>query len=94
MIRLRRILLWLAATTLSTTAVWAYVDGQKREASQEKLASLQPYVGGWKGVGQPKRGSTVGAWTEEAEWAWSFQGDAARIAFTSPEGKYFASGWI
>ena len=35
---------------------------------KQALAALQSFIGGWKGVGQPKRGSTAGAWTEQAEW--------------------------
>jgi hypothetical protein len=56
------------------------------------LAALQDYIGVWKGVGQPRRGSTKGAWTEQADWAWKFAGGRAAIAFESPQGKFFKSG--
>jgi hypothetical protein len=63
-------------------------------ADKEALAPLQPFVGGWKGVGQPRRGSTVGAWTEQADWAWQFKDGSAAIVFQAAEGKYFTSGRI
>jgi len=59
---------------------------------KEALSALQPYVGGWRGVGQPKRGSNVGAWTESADWAWEFSEDAAALIFSAPEGKVFVAG--
>jgi len=36
------------------------------DAAKAKLATLQYLVGGWKGVGQPQRGSTKDNWTEQA----------------------------
>jgi hypothetical protein len=59
---------------------------------KQSLAALQAYVGPWKGVGQPRRGSTQGAWTEQADWAWQFSGGRAALVFQSPQGKYFHSG--
>jgi YHS domain-containing protein len=53
---------------------------------------LQDYVGAWKGVGQPQRGSNKGAWTEQADWAWQFTDSHAALVFKTPQGKYFASG--
>jgi hypothetical protein len=40
-------------------------------------------------VGQPKRGSSQGAWTEEAEWAWRFADGRAELIGTLTGGKYF-----
>lgn len=56
------------------------------------LAPLQAYVGGWRGVGQLRRGSNQGAWTESADWAWKFGDDRASLVFESPLGKYYTSG--
>jgi hypothetical protein len=63
-------------------------------ADKTALAAWQPYVGRWKGVGQPRRGSNQGAWTEAADWAWQFDKSRAAIAFQSPRGKYYTSGRI
>jgi YHS domain-containing protein len=65
---------------------------RNRAADKQALAELQVFVGAWRGVGQPKRGSTAGAWTEEAEWAWHFTDDETALAFTSPNGKYLSAG--
>jgi len=63
-------------------------------ADKSALAPWQAYIGQWKGVGQLRRGSTQGAWTETAEWAWQFDKSRAAVAFQSPRGKYYISGRI
>ncbi len=52
------------------------------------LAPFREFVGSWRGVGQPQRGSTRGAWVENGEWQWKFD-DAGRgtLVFQSPKGK-------
>ncbi|MEZ6110469.1 MAG: hypothetical protein R3C99_05595 [Pirellulaceae bacterium] len=55
------------------------------------LSELQPYIGQWRGVGQVRRGSSQGAWTEKADWVWKFNNDSARFVFHSPDAKYFTS---
>ncbi|HVC98033.1 MAG TPA: hypothetical protein VND64_30460, partial [Pirellulales bacterium] len=76
-------------------------DGQPRAADSDHvradkaaLARLQAYVGGWKGVGQLRRGSTQGAWTEQADWAWKFADGRASLVFEALKGKYHTSGRI
>ena len=61
-------------------------------SDKQALAELQAYVGVWKGVGLPRRGSSKGAWSEQADWAWKFSDSRAAIAFQSPQGKYFHGG--
>lgn len=60
----------------------------KRAADKAALIALQPLVGAWKGAGQPKRGSTDGAWVEEGDWSWKFTADSAALHWTSRMGKY------
>jgi YHS domain-containing protein len=45
------------------------------------LSEFNPLIGKWRGVGMPRRGSTQGAWQEQAEWIWDFadHGVAVRI---------------
>jgi hypothetical protein len=62
------------------------------EQQKAELAKVQALVGAWKGVGQPQRGSTKGSWTEESEWKWHFDKDAAKLVFTSSKAKYFSEG--
>jgi hypothetical protein len=56
---------------------------------KQRLSKLQPLVGAWRGVGQPQRGSTRDSWTEEANWAWSFEKEPALVA-DLPKGRYFS----
>lgn len=63
-------------------------------ADKAALAPLQDFVGTWKGVGQPKRGSTQGAWTEQAVWAWQFQDGHAALVFEAPKAKYYVAGRV
>jgi YHS domain-containing protein len=58
-------------------------------ADKAALAALQSYVGEWRGVGQPKRGSSDGAWVEEFQWAWHFEDTRAELVATSKQGKYY-----
>ncbi len=59
-------------------------------AEKQALARFQPFVGEWKGVGQPRRGSSQGAWSEQSDWAWQFtDGHAALVAHLS-QNPYFA----
>lgn len=61
-------------------------------ADKAALAALQPFVGEWRGVGQPRRGSSQGAWTEKAHWIWEFADGRAALVFESSDGKFFQSG--
>lgn len=62
-----------------------------REKTVQILRPLTTLVGDWKGVGQPKRGSNVGAWSEKATAAWKFDGDSAGLILTFETGKQFHS---
>lgn len=47
-------------------------DPPDADAVKAALAELGDLIGGWRGVGQPQRGSSQGAWTERAQWTWEF----------------------
>lgn len=67
---------------------------QSRQATVEPssvLKKLNPLVGSWRGVGQPKRGSRVGAWTETVTCQWDFSQTGAAIEMTSDTDKQFSS---
>jgi hypothetical protein len=57
---------------------------------KQALAPLQAYVGGWRGVGLPKRGSNAGAWTESSQWAWRFTKGRAELVARLEGDKYYA----
>jgi hypothetical protein len=88
---LRTCSLALAAGALISIAADDGTSGPMA-ADKAALSPLQAYIGAWKGVGQPKRGSTAGAWSEQSDWAWQFKEDGAAIVFESAEGKYFRAG--
>ncbi|HVA47481.1 MAG TPA: hypothetical protein VNH11_14015 [Pirellulales bacterium] len=73
------------------TAACAGAD-DRITADKAALAPFQQFVGSWRGVGQPRRGSSQGAWTETADWAWKFAEGRAALVFDSPKGKYYRSG--
>lgn len=80
-----------ALIVLTTTTLG---DPPGRAADQAALKPFAGLVGTWKGTGQPKRGSTKGAWVESGDWAWSLTKDHAALAFTAPKGKYLRSGTL
>ena len=48
-------------------------------AAKDALARFNDWVGEWRGVGQPQRGSRRGAWLETAEWVWDFDPEPALV---------------
>jgi hypothetical protein len=65
------------------------------KSADSVLKPLQDYIGQWKGVGQPRRGSADGGWIEEAEWRWDFSDKKiAALVFTAPKGKHLVEGRI
>lgn len=58
------------------------------------LTQLQDLVGGWRGIGQPKRSSPVGAWSEKAEWRWKFAGEQAALEYVVVDGKLLKSALL
>lgn len=76
----------------------AFVIGADRPGDQlsgkQALSKLQDYVGQWRGVGQVRRGSTQGAWSETADWAWKFREGNASLTFKVDEAKYFETGTL
>lgn len=57
---------------------------------KEQLGKIQKLIGGWKGVGQPQRGSTKDSWTEQADWAWKFSPARTTMFARTEQSKYFA----
>lgn len=58
-----------------------------RNAAREALERLNSLVGEWRGVGQPRRQSNRGAWTETANWVWDLHDDQAALVQTVTGGK-------
>lgn len=84
--------LWAAVFCIMVSV--AAAGGERVAADKVLLSRLQEFVGSWRGVGQPRRGSTQGAWTETTDWAWKFADGRASLVFESPKGKYYRSGTL
>ncbi len=73
-------------------------DSQTQAAQDDPRAALEAIqnmvIGEWRGVGQPRRGSSRGSWIETATWSWEFQGDQASLVFSIEDGKFYSSGEI
>lgn len=67
---------------------------ESRVAIQEALGELNPLIGGWKGVGQPVRGSTKGTWSETADWVWEIKKEHVGLRYSVEGGKQLASGLV
>ncbi len=61
--------------------------GVDHEARKTALGEFNSLIGKWRGVGQPRRGSNQGAWQEQAEWAWNFQGGEPSVQVKVNDGK-------
>jgi hypothetical protein len=68
----------------------AAVKQESVAADKKALAPFQTYVGEWKGVGQPRRGSSQGAWSEQAGWAWHFTDQHAELTAQISHDPYFS----
>lgn len=66
-------------------------DTRRREMCVRVLQPLGVLVGEWKGVGQPKRGSNVGAWSEKAHSAWKFDEKVSGLFLNFEPGKQYES---
>ena len=54
---------------------------------KSELARWNSLVGGWRGTGQPRRGSNSGAWREDTSWAWQFSDSESALVGTVTKGK-------
>jgi len=80
---------WLAVSQKSTPT-----SSSKPQFASAKagLAHLNSLIGGWRGTGQPRRGSSRGAWRENAQWLWDFSDDRVRLQYDVSKGKLIKSG--
>ena len=63
-------------------------------AQKLALAEFNSLIGGWRGVGQPRRNSTRGAWIETAEWVWDFSKHGVAVRYVVSSGKQLQSARI
>jgi hypothetical protein len=80
----------VAAFWLASTAADDRVNAKHANQPPDvktALAELNPLVGQWRGVGQPQRGSRLGAWTEQSTWVWDFAGKKTAVRYEVAGGK-------
>ena len=79
------------ASLLSVLVTLLAAAPDENMAARDKLAlaPLQPYVGQWRGVALPKRGSSTGAWTETCDWSWRFEKGRAELVAQFKDDKYY-----
>jgi YHS domain-containing protein len=58
---------------------------------KQALEKFNSLIGGWRGVGMPRRGSRRGAWIETAEWVWDFGKHGVAIKYVVKNGKQLQS---
>lgn len=61
------------------------------KVQKDALAHWNNLIGGWRGTGQPRRGSNTGAWREDTNWAWQFSETEAALLGTVTKGKLAAT---
>ena len=69
----------LLAALFAIAAVFTYAvadddaaPADSKTVQKKALGEFNSLIGGWRGTGQPRRGSNKGAWRETAEWVWDF----------------------
>jgi hypothetical protein len=64
------------------------------ELQKQALAEFNSFIGGWRGIGMPRRGSRAGAWSETADWVWQFEKNTVAIDYKVAKGKLLQSGRV
>lgn len=76
----------------------ALADSPSSESTKPvKIQALQEFnvlIGGWRGVGQPKRGSPNGAWQERVESVWELKPQSTGIRWNVDTGKQWKSALL
>ena len=67
---------------------------ESRAEIQKALAPLNDLIGGWRGSGQVKRGSTRGAWRETGSFVWKFGGGKVGVEYQVKDGKHIGTGLV
>ncbi len=67
---------------------------ETRAAVQKALAPLNSLIGGWRGIGQVRRGSTNGSWRETGTFVWKFGGGKVGVEYQVKEGKHIGTGLV
>ena len=67
---------------------------QSKSSSIEALREFNGLIGGWRGIGQVKRGSPQGAWQEKAELVWELKPKSTGIRWSINAGREWKSALL
>lgn len=91
-------LLLIGAASLSSAWVASCDEPDvKAEVKASSIDALREYnglIGGWRGVGQPKRASQQGAWQEKAVAVWELKPKSTGIRLNVEAGKQWKSALL
>ena len=90
---------WFILVAMPLTATAVMRSGLADEPSLKKqelesLSQLQVLIGSWRGVGQPRRGSSRDSWIEGSTWQWSFSDGKPALEFAATKGRFYRQGRI
>lgn len=66
----------------------------EKVAAQEALGPFNSYIGGWRGAGQVRRGSSTGAWQENGIFVWNFDEGRVAVQYDVKDGKHIRTGLL
>lgn len=69
-------------------------SAKNRATIKSALAKFNSIIDGWRGTGQPRRGSARGAWQETAQLVWDFKKDVISIHYTAEKSKLLTSAIV
>jgi YHS domain-containing protein len=87
----------MAGGLLGLSVTWCAYANSNADATAsaseiiEALEDFNLLVGEWRGVGQPKRGTSQGAWQETGACVWELTKKSHGLRWTATKGKYWAS---
>lgn len=81
-------LLVILTSTWLTGSSPTVADETTLTGADSALAEYRDLVGKWRGVGQPRRGSTRGAWQEEIEWHFHFEEGQVSLECASQDSRW------
>ena len=65
-----------------------------KSATIDALREYNGLIGGWRGIGQPKRASPLGAWQEKAAAVWELKAKSTGIRLNIETGKQWKSALL
>lgn len=86
---------WLGM--VACAALTASGDQPSERTRESILAALDPLshlVGEWRGIAQPRRGSSAGAWKEGQSVAWSWQPDRTGLRWAIKESELWTTALV